>query len=97
MYRCATYAPVFTVPVNVADHEVQDSHQLVFKEVLEIVAFMDYALTQPGGSALLAGKSGFGRRLISAIVSHMHHMSYFTPKVTRGYNVKHFKNDLKSV
>ncbi|KAG1684369.1 Cytoplasmic dynein 2 heavy chain 1 [Nymphon striatum] len=77
------------------NHEMQDSNQLIFQEVLEMIAFMDHVLSQPGGSALLAGQSGVGHQLTTCIVAHMLHMVYFTPKVTRGYSVKNFKNDLK--
>ena len=45
----------------------------------------------------MAGRSGVGRRTAVALVAHMHNMQVFTPKVSRGYGLKQFKTDLKSV
>lgn len=54
-------------------------------------------LSFPGGSLLLAGRSGVGRRTITSLVSHMHGAVLFSPKISRGYELKQFKNDLKHV
>jgi len=70
---------------------------LIFNEVLDNVARMDLVLTQPGGSMVLAGRSGVGRRTAAMLVAHMHQISVVTPKVSRGYGTKHFKADLKIV
>lgn len=77
--------------------ECRDLDIVVFKEVLDNVAHVDRVLTMPGGSLLMAGRSGVGRRTAVTLVAHMHQMSLFTPKVSRTYGVKHFKNDLKTV
>ena len=58
---------------------------------------IDRVLSFPGGSLLLAGRSGVGRRTITSLVSHMHGAVLFSPKISRGYELKHFKNDLKHV
>lgn len=70
---------------------------LIFREVLDNIARVDRVLTQTGGSLLLAGRSGVGRRTAVTMVTHMHNVTLFTPKVSRGYGLKHFKNDLKTV
>ncbi|XP_065833043.1 cytoplasmic dynein 2 heavy chain 1-like isoform X2 [Oscarella lobularis] len=70
---------------------------LIFKEVLNHLARVDRVLTKPGGSLLLAGRSGVGRRTAVALVCHMHQLQLYTPKLSRGYSLKHFKNDLKTV
>ena len=70
---------------------------LIFQEVLDNMARTDRVLTQPGGSMLMAGRSGVGRRTAVSVVASMHQMQLFSPKVSRGYGVKHFKNDLKQV
>lgn len=70
---------------------------LIFKEVLENIAIVDRVITKPGGSLLMAGRSGVGRRTSVSLVAHMHNIEVFTPKVSRGYRVKNFKNDLKAV
>lgn len=58
---------------------------------------IDRVLSFPGGSLLLAGQSGVGRRTITSLVSHMHGAVLITPKISRGYEMKQFKNDLKHV
>lgn len=45
----------------------------------------------------MAGRSGVGRRTAVALVAHMHNIQLFTPKVSRGYGIKQFRTDLKSV
>ena len=45
----------------------------------------------------MAGRSGVGRRTAVALVAHMHNIQVFTPKVSRGYGLKQFRTDLKSV
>lgn len=57
----------------------------------------DRVLTAPGGSLLLCGRSGVGRRTALAIASSMNNIKIFTPKINRAYGVKQFKNDLKAV
>ncbi|EDO38992.1 predicted protein [Nematostella vectensis] len=70
---------------------------LMFKEVLDNIARVDRTLTVPGGSLLLAGRSGVGRRTAVTLVTHMHNIELVTPKVSRAYGLKQFKNDLKTV
>ncbi|OWF37256.1 Cytoplasmic dynein 2 heavy chain 1 [Mizuhopecten yessoensis] len=77
--------------------ENRDLDILIFKEVLDHMARVDRVLTGPGGSLLLAGRSGVGRRTAVTLVAHMHQMTLHSPKVSRGYGLKHFKNDLKTV
>uniref|UniRef100_A0A8B9QWJ8 Cytoplasmic dynein 2 heavy chain 1 n=1 Tax=Anas platyrhynchos TaxID=8839 RepID=A0A8B9QWJ8_ANAPL len=70
---------------------------LLFQEVLNYMSRVDRVLSFPGGSLLLAGRSGVGRRTVTSLVSHMHGAVLITPKISRGYELKHFKNDLKYV
>ncbi|MGH0159576.1 UNVERIFIED_CONTAM: hypothetical protein FKN15_075087 [Acipenser sinensis] len=70
---------------------------LIFHEVLEYMSRVDRVLSCPGGSLLLAGRSGVGRRTATSVVSHMHGATMFTPKISRGYGLKQFRNDLKHV
>lgn len=67
------------------------------QELLDNISRYDRVLTAPGGSLLLCGRSGVGRRTALAIASSMSNMKIFTPKITRSYGVKQFKIDLKSV
>jgi len=64
---------------------------------LDNLARVERVLTMPGGSLLLAGRSGVGRRTAVLLVAHMHHMELITPKITRSYSIKQFKSDLKTV
>ncbi|KAG8523219.1 Cytoplasmic dynein 2 heavy chain 1, partial [Galemys pyrenaicus] len=70
---------------------------LLFQEVLECTSRIDRVLSSPGGSLLLAGRSGVGRRTVTSLVSHMHGAVLFSPKISRGYELKQFRNDLKHV
>uniref|UniRef100_A0A665UBA6 Dynein cytoplasmic 2 heavy chain 1 n=1 Tax=Echeneis naucrates TaxID=173247 RepID=A0A665UBA6_ECHNA len=70
---------------------------LLFREVYDFVSRVDRVLSRPGGSLLLAGRSGVGRHTATSLVSHMHGYTLFTPKISRGYTLKHFNNDLKMV
>ncbi|OWK62944.1 Cytoplasmic dynein 2 heavy chain 1 [Lonchura striata] len=70
---------------------------LLFHEVLSYMSKVDRVLSFPGGSLLLAGRSGVGRRTVTSLVSHMHGAVLVTPKVSRGYQLKQFKTDLKYV
>jgi dynein heavy chain 2 len=70
---------------------------LPFDELLENISRFDRVLTAPGGSMLLCGRSGVGRRTALAISSSMNNMKIFTPKINRSYGIKQFRNDLKSV
>ena len=77
--------------------ENRDLDILIFREVLENMARVDRVLTMPGGSLLMAGRSGVGRRTAVSLISHMHQMAVHSPKIGRGYGLKQFKNDLKAV
>ncbi|XP_062329494.1 dynein cytoplasmic 2 heavy chain 1 [Osmerus eperlanus] len=70
---------------------------LLFWEVCDFVSRVDRVLSRPRGSLLLAGRSGVGRRTATCLVAHMHGYTLYTPKISRGYTLKHFNNDLKSV
>lgn len=77
--------------------DTKEIDYLIFREVLETVAKIDRVLTQPSGSLVLAGRSGVGRRTAVMLVAHMHQVNIVSPKISRGYGVKQFKNDLKVV
>ncbi|KAK6172722.1 hypothetical protein SNE40_016326 [Patella caerulea] len=83
--------------IRMYGRENRELDLLIFKEVLENMARVDRVLTKPGGSLLMAGRSGVGRRSSVAVVANMHQMDFFSPKTSRGYGLKQFKNDLKTV
>lgn len=77
--------------------EYRDLKILIFKEVLEHISRVDRTLTAPGGSLLLAGRSGVGRHTAVELVAHMHHYTVVSPKISRSYKMKQFHADLKTV
>jgi dynein heavy chain 2, cytosolic len=79
------------------DAENYEIRAIPIEELLDNVSRFDRVLTAPGGSLLLCGRSGVGRRTALAISSSMNNMKIFTPKIGRLYGIKQFKNDLKSV
>jgi dynein heavy chain 2 len=77
--------------------EYRDTDVFIFREILDAIVRCDRVLTTPGGSLLLAGRSGVGRRTAIGVVASMNNMKLFSPKVGRTYGIKQFKNDLKTV
>mmetsp|Transcript_33539 Transcript_33539/g.74227 ORF Transcript_33539/g.74227 Transcript_33539/m.74227 type:complete len:2007 (+) Transcript_33539:3-6023(+) len=79
------------------ERETKELNILLFPEVLERLARFDRVLSEHGGSLLLCGQSGAGRRSCMLLMAYMHHMEFYTPKMTRNYDLKAFRNDLKEV
>ncbi|XP_042887569.1 cytoplasmic dynein 2 heavy chain 1-like [Penaeus japonicus] len=77
--------------------EKQELDLLIFPEVLEGMARVDRVLTSPGGSLLMAGRSGVGRRTAVSVIAFLHGIKVVSPAMTLGYDIKNFKNDLKQV
>ena len=77
------------------EREQKELGLLLFPEVLQRVAILDRALSLPGGSMLLCGRSGVGRRSATSLVAYIHHLELFTPSITGNYDLKSFKNDIK--
>ena len=76
--------------------ENRDLDVILIDELLELVARCDRALSSPGGSLLMAGRSGVGRRTAVSIVSALHHAKLVTLKMGRNYGEKQFKGELKA-
>jgi len=79
------------------EREIKELHMLLFPEVLERLARFDRVLAEPGGSLLLCGPSGTGRRSCMLLLAYMHQLNFFTPKMNRSYDLKSFRSDLKEV
>lgn len=77
------------------EREFKELNMLLFPEIVERISRLDRVLSEPGGSALLVGRPGVGRRTCATLTCSMHGMEMHTPKVGRGYLAKHFLNDLK--
>jgi dynein heavy chain 2 len=61
------------------------------------VSQLDRILSTPGGCALIAGRSGIGRRICINLVSHMLRLELYTPYINREYSTREFKKDLKFI
>ncbi|GFH23299.1 uncharacterized protein HaLaN_20893 [Haematococcus lacustris] len=72
------------------EREHKELNMLLFPEVLERIARFDRVLSVPGGSLLLAGPSGAGRRSCALLLAYMHHLEL-------NYDLKSFRNDMKEV
>ena len=66
-------------------------------QVLETMARVDRVLTAPGGSLLMAGRSGVGRRTAVTVMANYHGIKLIAPNIVMGYSITNFKNDLKQV
>ena len=81
--------------------ENKELEMLLFPEIVERIARLDRILAVPGGSVLMIGRPGVGRRSCTQIACFMKKsregtpMQIFSPNVGRGYGAKHFMNDLK--
>jgi len=62
---------------------------------------VDRVISSPGGSLLLIGRSGVGRRTIVKLVSYMHGYSFNNPPMIRSVDedgvIRHFQSILKSL
>lgn len=79
------------------EREFKDLNILLFPEILDHIAFEDRVLSRPGGSLLLVGDSGVGRRSSVTVVCYMLRMEFFSPNITQTYDGKSFRADLKEV
>nr|XP_032832089.1 cytoplasmic dynein 2 heavy chain 1 [Petromyzon marinus]XP_032832097.1 cytoplasmic dynein 2 heavy chain 1 [Petromyzon marinus]XP_032832104.1 cytoplasmic dynein 2 heavy chain 1 [Petromyzon marinus] len=70
---------------------------LLFPELLAAVARAERVLSRPGGSLLLAGPSGVGRRTAATLAASMHGLSLLSPRVSRTYGSKQFRGDVKGL
>ena len=76
------------------DNRELDLH--LVPEVFDLCAACDNVLSAPGGSLLLAGSSGVGRRAAVSVVSALHRAKLVTLNMGKGYTIKQFRTDLKS-
>ncbi|XP_075248310.1 cytoplasmic dynein 2 heavy chain 1-like [Convolutriloba macropyga] len=90
-----SYSQIVERGIEMYERDNKELNLSLFSEVLETMSKVDVALSMPGGSLLMAGRSGVGRRSTVHVVANMHAMEIFTPKISRNYGLKQFKNDLK--
>ena len=90
------YKEIIGKGATVFSREVRSLKLHFFPEVLTNMAYVERVLTSPGGSLLLAGRSGVGRRTALSVISHMHRMNLISPRVSRNYTLKQLKLDLRT-
>ena len=69
---------------------------VLVKETLKMASICDRALSKPGGSLLMCGRSGVGRRNAVSIVSALHHAKLISLKMGKNYGLKQFKQEVKN-
>lgn len=79
------------------EREFKELEIHMIEEVLDMISQIERVLSMPGGSLLLAGRSGVCRKQSIQIVSHMLNLEFITPNINRDYSMKEFKRDLKVV
>lgn len=79
------------------EREFKDLRMLLFPEILDHIAFEDRVLSRPGGSLLLVGDSGVGRRTSITLVCFMKRIKLVSPTMSAAYNPKAFAADLKEI
>ena len=81
--------------ITLFGRENRDLDVILIDELLELVARCDRALSSPGGSLLMAGRSGVGRRTAISIVSALHQAKLISLKMGKNYSLKQFKAEIK--
>ena len=93
----ADFQTVVQQGVRMYEREEQQLHLLLFDETLHHIVRLDRLLSEPGGSVLLVGRTGVGRRNATALVAHMHGVRFYSPSITREYGMRQFFVDVKQV
>eukprot|EP01116_Phalansterium_solitarium_P024803 TRINITY_DN91_c0_g1_i2.p1 TRINITY_DN91_c0_g1~~TRINITY_DN91_c0_g1_i2.p1 ORF type:complete len:4088 (+),score=2028.04 TRINITY_DN91_c0_g1_i2:171-12434(+) len=88
---------VVTKGLTVFERDVKELHILLFNDILDHICRVDRVLNQKGGSILMVGKAGVGRRSALELAAHMLNIPLFTPAVSRNYAEKNFRADLKTI
>lgn len=99
LFRIASdeFSAVVSQAIVLYEREEKDLHVLLFEEILDHLAIVERILSEPGGSLLLVGSSGVGRRSATTLISYMLGYTLFSPSVTRHYDTGSFRTDLKSI
>lgn len=91
------FSTVVAQAIVLYEREEKDLHMLLFDEILDHLAIVERILSEPGGSMLLVGSSGVGRRSATTLIAYMLGYTLFSPSVTRTYDAASFRADLKSI
>lgn len=83
--------------ITLYEREERELRLVLFPEVLENIAAVNRPLACEGGSIVLVGRTGVGRRSITSLVAFMLGMQFRTLSVSRSYGIKSFHSELKSI
>ena len=80
------------------EREVKDMSVDLFQEVMDHLACADRALSAPHyNDIMLVGRSRVGRRSLVSLIAHLQRFTVFNPALSRKYDNKEWKRDLKQV
>ncbi|KAM3726645.1 Cytoplasmic dynein 2 heavy chain [Dirofilaria immitis] len=91
------YAKLLQQAVLTHEFEVANFKMPIFDGFVNLCSQIDRVITASGGSLLLAGRAGMGRREAASLVANIHQMPVLSPRITSSYGIKQFRNDLKTV
>jgi len=97
--RCndAEFKEIVAESLHNYEREYADLNLLLFPEMLTQISRMDRVLSRPGGSLLLVGAAGVGRKGCVTLLSFLHRARFFTPNVTRHYDLRAFRSEIKDL
>eukprot|EP01049_Picozoa_sp_SAG25_P002666 SAG25_NODE_143_length_14049_cov_6.050817_1_plen_2680_part_10 len=79
------------------ERECKELGLVLFPDVLQRIARIDNVISEEGGHLLLAGRAGVGRRSCLTLACYLLRVDLLSPNMTRGYGIRHFREELKSV
>lgn len=91
------YIQMIEQAMRAYEREFKELDIHLIEEVLDLIAYIERVLSMPGGTLLLAGRSGVGRKQSTQLVCHLLNTEFFSPNINREYGMKEFKRDLKQI
>ncbi len=82
---------------QIFERENRDLEAVMIRELLDLVSRCDRVLSAPGGSLLLSGRSGVGRRTAVCIVAALHQVIKSELKQDLVHSKKPFISRLKNL
>ena len=94
--QSADFRAIVTDGLELYEREERELNVLLFQEILDNIARVDRTLSKRGGSLLLVGRSGVGRRTATSLVAHMHGMVFQSLDITDEFGQKSLHIQLKN-
>jgi len=91
------YIQMIEQAMRAYEREFKELNIHLIEEVLDLIAYIERVLSMPGGTLLLAGRSGVGRKQSTQLVCHLLNIEFYSPNINREYGMKEFKRDLKLI